>query len=139
MPRGFTLLELLITISVLSILLATAAPSFSSTSQSVQMQSLATELFGFLSQSKSEAVMRNKKLYVHLSMAKNVPAEKGAWSLSLTDSASGTGNTILYMSGEAYSKLSITHGYAGDNISFDGVRGRPKSGGLKFIQHRTLA
>lgn len=47
MTRGFTLLELLITVSVLSILIATAAPSFSSVTQTVKMQRLAGELNGF--------------------------------------------------------------------------------------------
>ncbi|PFG46167.1 type IV fimbrial biogenesis protein FimT [Vibrio sp. ES.051] len=133
MPRGFTLLELLITVSVLSILLVTAAPSFSHVSQTVQMQSLATELVGFLSQSKSEAVMRNKKLYVRFSIPKDTEVQDGAWSLRLMDTASGAGNTILNLSGSAYSDLSVKHNFANNNISFDEVRGRPKRGRIEFF------
>ncbi|MCZ8488040.1 prepilin-type N-terminal cleavage/methylation domain-containing protein [Vibrio lentus] len=40
MTRGFTLLELLLTVLVLSILIATAALSFSSVTQTVKMQRL---------------------------------------------------------------------------------------------------
>ncbi|WP_029805377.1 pilus assembly FimT family protein, partial [Vibrio parahaemolyticus] len=107
MPRGFTLLELMITVAVLSIILAFAAPSFSRVSQTVQMQRLATELVGFLSQSKSEAVVRNKKLYVHFSMNKGNVVSQGAWSITLTDAESGAGNVILHLSGTQFSELSV--------------------------------
>ncbi len=134
MPRGFTLLELLITVSVLSILLAVAAPSFSTVSQTVQMQGLATELFGFLNQSKSEAVMRNTKLYVHFSMAKDDTVNGGNWSVKLTDSSvSSGGNTILHLSGSSYSELSINHNFDSQYISFDEVRGRPAPGSIEFF------
>ncbi|EMY6466101.1 GspH/FimT family pseudopilin [Vibrio alginolyticus] len=132
MPRGFTLLELLITVAVLSIILAFAVPSFSRVSQTVQMQRLATELAGFLSQSKSEAVMRNQKLYIHFSMAKNVVVSQGAWSLQLTNSSSGSG-VILSLSGSAYSELSLKHSYDNQKISFDEVRGRPQGGNIEFF------
>ncbi|MDV6252688.1 GspH/FimT family pseudopilin [Vibrio sp. EA2] len=133
MPRGITLLELLITVSVLSILLAVAAPSFKPVSQTVQMQGLATELFGFLNQSKSEAVMRNKKLYVHFSMDKGNTVNKGNWSLNLTDSLTAGGNTILHFSGSPYSELSIKHNYDAKYISFEEVRGRPNSGSIELF------
>ncbi len=132
MPRGFTLLELVITVAVLSIMMMVAAPSFSHVSQTVQMQRLATELSGFLSQSKSEAVMRNKKLYVHFPMDKDVPVNSGGWSLQLTDSESGAGNTILNLSGSSYSQLTIQHAYSSKKISFDEVRGRPNGGSIQF-------
>ncbi|MFW8629567.1 GspH/FimT family pseudopilin [Vibrio natriegens] len=133
MPRGFTLLELLITVSVLSILLAVAAPRFSRVSQTVQVQGLATELFGFLNQSKAEAVMRNTKLYVHFSMDKDNTINGGNWSLNLTDSTAVGGNTILHLSGSSYSELSIKHNYDAKYISFEEVRGRPNSGSIEFF------
>ena len=133
MPRGFTLLELLITVSVLSILLAAVAPRFSRVSQTVQMQGLATELFGFLNQSRSEAVMRNKKLYVHFSMDKDNTINEGNWSLNLTDSSVAGGTSILHLSGSPYSELSINHNYDAKYISFEEVRGRPNSGNIEFF------
>lgn len=133
MTRGFTLLELLITVSVLSILLAIVAPSFKPVSQTVQMRGLATELFGFLNQSKSEAVMRNKKLYVHFSMDKGNTVNKGNWSLNLTDSPIAGGNTLLHFSGLPYSELSIKHNYDAKYISFEEVRGRPSAGNIALF------
>ncbi|HHY0397229.1 TPA: GspH/FimT family pseudopilin [Vibrio parahaemolyticus] len=133
MPRGFTLLELMITVAVLSIILAFAAPSFSRVSQTVQMQRLATELVGFLSQSKSEAVVRNKKLYVHFSMNKGNVVSQGAWSITLTDTESGAGNVILHLSGTQFSELSVLHSYETKKMSFEEVRGRPQSGSIEFF------
>ena len=93
MTRGFTLLELLITVSVLSILIATAAPSFSSVTQTVKMQRLASELNGFLIQAKSESVKRNQDLWVHFSMEKNEVQSTGDWTIWLKPTEDLSGET----------------------------------------------
>ncbi|CAM3864712.1 TPA: prepilin-type N-terminal cleavage/methylation domain-containing protein [Vibrio vulnificus] len=132
MTRGFTLLELLITVAVLAVVLASAAPSFTRVSQTVEMQRLASELNGFFNQSKSEAVLRNTKLYVHFTKAKAEVANKGQWSLKLSASSSSASNVLLYLSGSSYSGLSIIHNYEHKYISFDPVRGRPQGGSIFF-------
>lgn len=128
MTRGFTLLELLITVSVLSILIATAAPSFSSVTQSVKMQRLAGELNGFLIQAKSESVKRNQDLWVHFSTAKNEVQSTGYWTIWLKPTEDLTGETLLQLSGEPFRDVSFSHNYTGKRISFESVRGRPARG-----------
>ncbi|WP_373941485.1 GspH/FimT family pseudopilin [Vibrio chagasii] len=128
MTRGFTLLELLITVSVLSILIATAAPSFSSVTQSVKMQRLAGELNGFLIQAKSESVKRNQDLWVHFSTAKNEVQSTGDWTVWLKPTEDLTGETLLQLSGGAFRDVSFSHNYTGERISFESVRGRPARG-----------
>jgi type IV fimbrial biogenesis protein FimT len=128
MTRGFTLLELLITVSVLSILIATAAPSFSSVTQSVKMQRLAGELNGFLIQAKSESVKRNQDLWVHFSTAKNEEQSTGDWTIWLKPTEDLTGATLLQLSGEPFRDVSFSHNYTGERISFESVRGRPARG-----------
>lgn len=128
MTRGFTLLELLITVSVLSILIATAAPSFSSVTQSVKMQRLAGELNGFLIQAKSESVKRNQDLWVHFSTAKNEVQSTGDWTVWLKPTEDLTGETLLQLSGEPFRDVSFYHNYTGERISFESVRGRPARG-----------
>tara|TARA_B100001059_G_C17815597_1_gene575027 strand:+ start:67 stop:573 length:507 start_codon:yes stop_codon:yes gene_type:complete len=128
MTRGFTLLELLITVSVLSILIATAAPSFSSVTQSVKMQRLAGELNGFLIQAKSESVKRNQDLWVHFSTAKNEVQSTGDWTVRLKPTEDLTGETLLQLSGEPFRYVSFSHNYTGERISFESVRGRPARG-----------
>ena len=128
MTRGFTLLELLITVSVLSILIATAAPSFSSVTQSVKMQRLSGELNGFLIQAKSESVKRNQDLWVHFSTAKNEVQSTGDWTVKLKPTEDLTGETLLQLSGEPFRGVSFSHNYTGERISFESVRGRPARG-----------
>ena len=128
MTRGFTLLEVLITVSVLSILIATAAPSFSSVTQSVKMQRLAGELNGFLIQAKSESVKRNQDLWVHFSTAKNEVQSTGDWTVWLKPTEDLTGETLLQLSGEPFRDVAFSHNYTGERISFESVRGRPARG-----------
>ncbi|EDK26035.1 pili retraction protein PilT [Vibrionales bacterium SWAT-3] len=128
MTRGFTLLELLITVVVLSVLLAAAAPSFSSVTQSVKMQRLAGELNGFLIQAKSESVKRNQDLWVHFSTAKNEVQSTGDWTVWLKPTEDLTGETLLQLSGESFHDVSFSHNYTGERISFESVRGRPARG-----------
>lgn len=56
--RGFTLIELMITIAVLSILLGIAVPGFQATIQNNRSTTLANELITALNLAKSEAVRR---------------------------------------------------------------------------------
>ncbi|OIQ26040.1 Tfp pilus assembly protein FimT/FimU [uncultured Vibrio sp.] len=133
MARGFTLLELVITISVCGIVLAFSAPSFNTMMEGNKMQRLATEFNGFLIQGKSEAVMRNTKLYAHFSFAEGTIYTQGDWSVTLADSDDlNTANKIAFFDGTAYQGISLLHTYSSQQISFDEVRGRPKSGSLSF-------
>lgn len=58
-PAGFTLLEMLVTISIGSILLAQATPQFTRFGLAAARAKGATELYSALNQARSEAVARN--------------------------------------------------------------------------------
>ncbi|AIV04703.1 MULTISPECIES: GspH/FimT family pseudopilin [Vibrio] len=132
MPRGFTLLELLITIAVLSVLLTAAAPSFQNVFETNKMQRLANELHGFVIQGKSEAVLRRERLWAHLIMSGGSSSD-GNWRIELTDNSSeGAGTVLFSFSGAPYKGIVVTPSYASDQISFDDVHGRPSSGNIRF-------
>lgn len=132
MVRGFSILELLITLTVLAITMAFAAPAYERFSQHYQMQSLASELQVFLQQAKSEAVFRNQNLWVHLMMDSN-PSTSGQWQLVLKDSdAVSAGQTLLVLDGQAFRRLRMAHNYATDKVKFDGVRGKVINGSFYF-------
>lgn len=57
--HGFTLLELLIVISIAGILFGIAIPSFASLIQSTQSQRLGNDLINLISHARHQAVMRN--------------------------------------------------------------------------------
>lgn len=132
MPRGFTLLELLITIAVLSVLLTAAAPSFQNVFETNKMQRLANELHGFVIQGKSEAVLRRERLWAHLIMSGGSSSD-GNWRIELADNSSeGAGTVLFSFSGAPYKGIVVTPSYASDQISFDDVHGRPSSGNIRF-------
>lgn len=132
MPRGFTLLELLITIAVTSVLLAAAAPSFQNVFETNKMQRLADELHGFVIQGKSEAVLRRERLWAHFIMSGS-SSNDGHWRIDLTDNGTeGAGTVLFSFSGAPYEGIVVTPNYASDQISFDDVHGRPSSGNIKF-------
>ncbi|MEZ8099852.1 GspH/FimT family pseudopilin [Vibrio bivalvicida] len=132
MSRGFTLLELLISIIVLGVLLSVAAPSFHTLSVNSQMMRAANELNGFLNQARSEAVWRNRDLWAHFSFS-SYPALAKEWALTLTDSDTlGLGNKILLLQGSSFKDLKLDWTYTANKIKFEGTRGRVKDGSLTF-------
>lgn len=62
--RGFTLMELLITLAVAGILLGIAAPSFKETIQQSQQDSRVMELTGALNFARSEAIKQSSRISV---------------------------------------------------------------------------
>ena len=102
MPRGFTFIELLLTLLVVSTLLAVAAPSFERLYESRQARRLAAEFQGFFVQARSEAVMRNQDLWIHYA---ELADSQQQWLLALRDSAdpvsyhSAANNAIMVSKG----------------------------------------
>ncbi|WP_159653818.1 GspH/FimT family pseudopilin [Vibrio atypicus] len=132
MSRGFTLLELLITILVIGALMVWAVPSYSSVSEKIKMERLAKELSGFVLMAKSEAVMRRERLWIHIVMS-GATNSSGDWSLELTDrDTQGVGNRLLHLSGKPFDGITLSNTYTSDQISFDETHGRPKSGRISF-------
>jgi type IV fimbrial biogenesis protein FimT len=62
--KGFTLVELLITISIAAILAALAAPSFSTFVAKQRVSSSASEVFSALNLARMEAIKRNRHVLV---------------------------------------------------------------------------
>ncbi|MDN3614260.1 Tfp pilus assembly protein FimT/FimU [Vibrio gallaecicus] len=144
MSRGFTFLELLITISVLSILLAVAAPSFSSVSETVKMKRLASEIHSFLITSRSEAVFRNQELFLHFRVGgASGPLESstGDWKLILTSSTPYVvSDELLHIDGSSYEGIKVIFNFQAKKIvAIDAVRGRLSNGNVEFAPDDELS
>ncbi|WP_318461903.1 prepilin-type N-terminal cleavage/methylation domain-containing protein [Photobacterium leiognathi] len=128
--RGFTLLELVIAVSVMSILIAMAAPSFSNLIASQKIKRLATELEWIMVQAKSEAVMRGANTKLHYISVNTTPSSINNWSIVLKDN---TGDQLSSISSESFSNVNICRTFTSENTEFKSRDGRPKSsGGIVF-------
>lgn len=79
--KGFTLIELMVTLAVLAIVLSMAAPSFSSMLQDNRASALGSELQGALQFARSEAVKRRQSVVICRSNAAGSSCENGTdWS-----------------------------------------------------------
>lgn len=136
MARGFTLLELLITVSVLSILLTIAAPNFKQVSDTQKMRRLAGEINGLMMSARSEAVMRKQPLWVHIVMSGSVNSQ-GEWQIVLTNSGTYPGGQVISsLSGQPYRNIELGVNYPSNQIHFEAINGRAVNGSLDFSTHQ---
>lgn len=106
MARGFTLIELLITLAVMTILLGAFAPSYKSVTDDNRINRLANELQGFLIEARSEAVMRNRDLWVHFTVSG--ASKNGDWKIDLRESSSLTGTLVQSIVGKPFKNIYVS-------------------------------
>jgi type IV fimbrial biogenesis protein FimT len=87
--RGFTLIELMVTIAVVAILLAIAAPSFTSLINNNRLTAQANEVVVSLQQARMEAVRRNRSVTVCRTTDGATCATAGRWNSWITVAAGG--------------------------------------------------
>lgn len=136
MSRGFTLIELVITLAIMALLLFSAAPNFAPLTINSQMIAFTDQLSAFLGHARSEAIWRNQDLWAHFSFSSSpTPAEN--WVVTLTDSVEAdSGEVISVWHGSSFGNLMVTWTYSGNKIKFDGLRGRIKSGSVVVYPHQ---
>jgi type IV fimbrial biogenesis protein FimT len=78
--RGVTLIELLVAMSVLTILLAVGVPSFSQFTANTRLNSYANTMFSHLALARSEAIKRNTRVVICKSPDGSTCAGSGNWN-----------------------------------------------------------
>ena len=116
--RGFTLLELVIAVSVMSILIAMAAPSFSKLIETNKIKRLATEVEWLLVQAKSEAVMRGENIQV-------VIDDAGTLTWSIISKTTSGAVTLAEVSSENFSNIELDKTFISAIVVFDKLNGKP--------------
>lgn len=99
--RGFTLVELVVTLAVLGIILGIAIPSFASWLLKLQIRNAGESVLHGLQLARSEAIKRNGAVTLTLTGGTG-------WTITQTDSAGTTTDIQARPSGEGSQAASIT-------------------------------
>ena len=78
--RGFTLIELMVTVAILAVLLSIAVPSFRESIMNARMTGLANDIMADLNVARAEAVRRNARAYLCTS-SNGTTCTGSAWNL----------------------------------------------------------
>ncbi|OBU13994.1 prepilin-type N-terminal cleavage/methylation domain-containing protein [Photobacterium aquimaris] len=129
--NGFTLLELIFTIAILATVLAAAAPSFHGLMARNKVERTVTELKGLFIAAKSEAVMRNKEVYLHTVGLTDTKTYTDDWCVIATteptaNSCTTNDNTLYIVDGHSLSGLNIKRHTDYASIKIDSMNGHPK-------------
>lgn len=117
--KGFTLVELMVTIAVLAIIATLAAPNLSQILKNTKVKTSSGDIFNFLQQARTEAVRLGKTVTICGSSdgTNCLTANKTNWSTGLIAKSSASSTPIQKLTFEN-TQLSIT---APETISFNPV------------------
>jgi type IV fimbrial biogenesis protein FimT len=127
---GFTLIELMVTVSVLAILLAIAIPSFQQTIASTRLSTATNDLYASLAQARSDAIRQGVRMTVCKSSdSTSCTTGTSTWSagwLTVVDATRTTatpsvdsGETVTYVTQATDSSIVILGGTTvADYVSF---------------------
>jgi type IV fimbrial biogenesis protein FimT len=147
--RGFTLVELMVTIAVLAIILSLAVPSFQQVVASSQLTAATNDLYTSLTQARSDATRQGLRITVCKSNAAHNNCDATAatnWSagwITLADSTRttanpsvDTGETVTYVAQATIPAIVITgNGDSAKYVSF-GADGKPRDMNGGFVSGR---
>lgn len=132
MPRqaltGFTLVELMITITVLAVLAAIAAPSFVSMLERQRLNAATENLFVDLQHARSEAIKRNKLIFFNLD-ADNPSdwcygIDESDQDCDCLDNACKVGGVAMNTTSNGYKDIQLVNG---DQLTFNSRLGLPNN------------
>jgi type IV fimbrial biogenesis protein FimT len=122
MPRGFTIIEIGISLMILGILLALGLPSFSTWIGNTQIRSGGEAVLNGIQLARSEAVRRNLATQFVLTEAAATPPTTG-WTVQVMNSAGAVTETVQtrsYNEGSPNAQVIMTPG-AATTLTFNGM------------------
>lgn len=129
LAKGFSLLELLITLAVIVVLICAAAPSFESKIENNKVKRLATEIELLMVQAKSEAVMRGENITVDIKGI-SIDSATGTEPNWRIQAKTSIGNEVIAgVDGEQFANVSLYTTFTANNVLFDSMTGRPNRNG----------
>jgi type IV fimbrial biogenesis protein FimT len=98
LSKGFTLIELMVVVSIVAILGTLAAPSFNALATSQALRSASSELHISLMQARSEALRTNRNVYV-VPVSATDPATTADWAAGWTVFVDNNNSGATYEAG----------------------------------------
>jgi len=134
--RGFTLVEMMITVSIATILTVMAVPNMQSMMQRRQLEGAASELYGNLLLMRSQAIEKNRTVYVSFAGSgtnwRYGLDDVAACSPGTTDDCVVNGAERVYR-GAAWKTVTLAQAFTANTLSFESRRGLPSgSGTVRF-------
>ena len=138
--RAFTLIELLITMTVLVILMTVANQSYQHLFARQALVSSAEKLYQFLRLANEESIKQNEKVYVHFCQNGTTPE----WRMALSDSNScdcfvenscslnGLQHNAIMADGKYVFTSSADITFSGSKVSFNSIRFSVNAGSVKL-------
>lgn len=124
--RGFTMIELMVVVSIVAVLAAVATPSFKDFILGQRVKSAAFDLASNLLLARSEAIKRNTD--VTLAPVDTSAGWVGGWKA--TFSAASVTTTLVEQA--AYPSLTLTGPSSPASVVYQGSSGRPSAGKATF-------
>jgi type IV fimbrial biogenesis protein FimT len=129
--RGFTLIEMAVTVSILGLLLAASAPSILEWLRNSRIRNVATSVQGGLQKARMEAIRRNTPVRFSLvSDACALSSSGVAWVVSLNDPSGKCGQAVSETvdpmiieksnSGVGSGHVAVAAGAGTNSVSFNG-------------------
>lgn len=138
--RGFTMIELLITVAILAILLSVAAPSFNEAILSNKLAAFANNFVASAQLARSEAVKRNTAVTLCRSADGTTCASSGSWEqgwivmqgTTIIQRQQALGSGFL-MTGSAYTLLFQSSGVGSTSTTITLCRATPSVGSQERV------
>lgn len=137
LSKGFTLVELMVTIAIAAIILTIGVPSFRSLIDNQRITTVTNDLFSAIKLARSEALSRGEQVEI-------TPLDgedwTNGWAVYIdndgTDGLSMTSDEILFSSDSVPDGIAISENFSGTDVVFRGTgRLRTGAGTFTLSQH----
>ncbi|MGO1298402.1 MAG: pilus assembly FimT family protein [Vibrio sp.] len=135
LPRGMTLIELVIVLAIIGGTLSLCVPSLQQSQQSLSASALADELVLFVSSAQQLANQRHQDLVIRKRVTRTLEAT--AWQLTVVvQSPPVAAAPLLVLEGELFNGMDVSMHYTKQQLWLDGFRHKLSNGHIRITDRQ---